>query len=362
MLDFVLEIFKRTFILINSASVWLIFSYIMAGFLRDVISPIRLQGALGNTKISSLIKVTFYSVCVPICSCGSVPLGISMYYSGAYAGPVLAYLASSPVLNPAAVILSYGLLGKEITIINIIACLLLPIVIGIIGNNFTGEELRNEEVAQHIQSMSLEEENKKSLKEKIISGFDWVINDFGLTLSKYFIFGMIFGGFILTIFPESFIRTYLGNPSLLSMWNVSLLGAFTYVCAVGHIPFIAALIASGASPGTAIAFLLSGAATNIPEIISIGKMIGKRTAFIYTFVITGFAMITGYITNLLLMPNFKPVIEYNHVENAINFANKLTFSPPIWLEYLCTGIVFIFFFRAMFIILQTKYYEFKGRS
>ncbi|MDO7204721.1 permease [Paraclostridium bifermentans] len=49
-----------------------------------------------------------------------------------------------------------------------------------------------------------------------------------------------------------------------------------YVCAVGHIPFIAALVASGASPGIAITFLIAGAATNLPELISMYKVIGRE--------------------------------------------------------------------------------------
>ena len=61
-----------------------------------------------------------------------------------------------------------------------------------------------------------------------------------------------------------------------------------------------ALVASGASPGAAITFLMAGAATNIPEIISIGKMIGKRTATIYTVVISAYAMFIGFMTNKLL--------------------------------------------------------------
>ncbi len=46
---------------------------------------------------------------LPICSCGVIPLGISMYYSGAYLGPVLAFMTSTPIINPIAVVLCLGL-------------------------------------------------------------------------------------------------------------------------------------------------------------------------------------------------------------------------------------------------------------
>ncbi|MDO5018469.1 MAG: efflux transporter SaoE [Lagierella massiliensis] len=357
MIDYIKEIIFRSVELLNGASSWLVFSYIIAGLLRNIISPVRLQKSLGNTKFSSILKVTGYSMLLPVCSCGSVPLGISLYYSGAYVGPTLAFLASSPVLNPAALILSFGLLGKEIAIINIFAGITLPIIIGVIGNLIAGKELRNETVFNQINQMNLEDEQKKSIKTRIKEGMEWVRNDFALTLSKYVIYGMLFGGFILTVFPESFIQKYLGNPGLLSLWNVAVLSALMYVCAVGHIPLIAALIASGASPGAAITFLMAGAATNIPEIISIGKMIGKRTAATYTIVISGYAMLIGLFTNKLLMPGFQRQMEYDKVTNAISYANHVLLSFPDWVKYLSSLIIFYFFMKSVYFKLRSYYYE-----
>ncbi len=348
-LNFLKDILLTSISLLNGTSGWLVFSYIVAGLLHDVITPVRFHKHLGNTKISSILKVTLSGMCLPICSCGTIPLGISLYYSGAYVGPTLAFMASTPVLNPIALILSFGLLGKELALINIASGFLLPFIIGIIGNNFSGQEISKPGLEEEILATHCHDCHEKvPLLEKFKSGLHWAINDFALVLSKYVVLGMLFGGFILTAFPDSFIQKYLGNPSMLSLWNVAVLGAFMYVCAVGHIPFIAALIASGASPGAAITFLMAGAATNFPELLSIYKMIGKRTAVIYGFVISAFSLMVGYITNLLLMPDFQPVISYNRIDSTIERANKLLFTLPEPLKYLCSLIVFMFFLRAVY--------------
>lgn len=347
-LDFLKDILLTSISLLNGTSGWLVFSYIIAGLLHDVVSPVRFHKHLGNTKISSILKVTVSGMCLPICSCGTIPLGISLYYSGAYVGPTLAFMASTPALNPIALILSYGLLGKELTMINIAAGFLLPFIIGIVGNKFCGNEISKPDLEEEIMAMSLDSTEKVSLLEKLKSGLHWAANDLALVLSKYVVLGMLFGGFILTAFPDSFIQRYLGNPSMLSLWNVAVLGAFMYVCAVGHIPFIAALIASGASPGAAITFLMAGAATNIPELLSIYKMIGKKTAIVYGVVISIFSLTVGYLTNLWLMPGFEPAINYNRIDSTIETANKLLFTIPEPLKYLCSLIVFIFFLKAMY--------------
>ncbi|WP_246579166.1 efflux transporter SaoE [Alkaliphilus flagellatus] len=347
-LDFLNDIIFTSIGLLNGASGWLVFSYIVAGLLHDVISPRRFHKALGNTKLSSILKSTLSGTCLPICSCGTIPLGISLYYSGAYVGPTLAFMASTPVLNPIAIILSYGLLGKEITIINIVAGLLLPFIVGIIGNKLGGNELRKEGLEEEIIANSLKPIEKVTLLEKFRSGIQWVIGDLAVVLSKYVVLGMLFGGFILTAFPDAFIQKYLGNPSMLSLWNVAVLAAFMYVCAVGHIPFIAALIASGASPGAAITFLMAGAATNIPELLSIYKLIGKKTAVIYGVTISVFSLIVGYLTNLWLMPGFKPAVNFNRIDNTIESANKLLFNLPEPVKYLCSFIIFLFFLKGIY--------------
>lgn len=345
--DFIKSMLLASINMLNGASPWLIFSFTIAGVLHDVLSPQRFHRSLGNTKISSLLKVTISGMFLPICSCGTIPLGLSMYYSGAYLGPVLAFMTSTPIINPCAVILSYGLLGKEITIIYLTVGFTLPMLIGIVANKFGGPELKMPGIEEQIATATLEPEEDLSLWDKVKSGMIWALNDLALVVSKFVILGMLFGGFIITAFPDTFIQKYLGNPSMISLGNIAVLATVMYVCAVGHIPFIAALVASGAAPGVAITFLMAGAATNFPELISIYNVIGKRAAIMYGAIVSGAALFVGFLTNKLLMPGFKPAINFNTIDKSIESANKLIFAAPEPLKYLCSAIIFIFFLKAV---------------
>ena len=48
------------------------------------------------------------------------------------------------------------------------------------------------------------------------------------------------------------------------------------------------------------------------------------------------------------MPGFEPAINYNRIDSTIETANKLLFTIPEPLKYLCSLIVFIFFLKAMY--------------
>lgn len=344
--DFIKDIISTSISILNGASGWLVISFIIAGLLHNFLTPDKLQKSLGNKKISSILKSTLSGMLLPICSCGVIPIGISMYYSGVYLGPVLAFMTSTPVINPIAIVLSFGLLGPQITLIYVISGFVVPLIVGVLGNKLGKDEvcIKFDEDEEEL-AIELEEE-KRSFFENIVDGLKWSFGELALTISKYVIIGMLVAGFITTVFPNSVIQKYLGNPGVLSLGSIAILACVMYVCAVGHIPFIAALVASGASPGVAITFLIAGAATNLPELISIYNVIGRRAVIIYSTTLTICALVIGYITNKLMigLSNFTT---FEETQSSIAIANKIMLNIPEPMKYICSLIIFIFFIKAL---------------
>ncbi len=259
MIEYLLNIARASLNLLNTASPWIVVSYLIAGALHDIVPVEKLHKHLGNKSFTALFKVMVSGFVLPICSCGTVPLGVGMYYAGAYIGPVLCFMTSTPIINPIALILSYGLLGKELTLIYCLIGIFLPMLIGWIANETAGSELYCPQAyAPPDGALGDTMRDDRSILEKLKSGFLWMVNDFALVISKYVITGMLMAGFIMVTFPSTIIQRYLGDPSALSLFNIALLATVMYVCAIGHIPFIAALIAAGASPGSAITFFGRG--------------------------------------------------------------------------------------------------------
>ncbi|MGL5440153.1 MAG: efflux transporter SaoE [Filifactoraceae bacterium] len=333
---------------LNGASGWLVISFLIAGILHNILSADKFQTHIGNKKISSIVKVTISGMFLPICSCGVIPIGISLYYSGAYLGPVLAFMTATPIINPIAVILCLGLLGTKITIIYVVSGFLIPFIVGLVGNIFGGEELfLKKDSLEEEEFISLEEESV-DLSEKIKSGIKWAFEDLAVTVSKYVVIGMLCAGFITTIFPSSIIQKYLGSPNMISLGSIAVLACIMYVCAIGHIPFIAALVASGAAPGMAITFLIAGVATNLPELINISKVIGKRAAFIYSFTLVTLSIVVGYITNILV-PVSKFNIDSANIDGSIKLANFMLLNIPPWFSYICSFIIIGFASKSIFL-------------
>lgn len=337
--------------MLNGSSVWMMFSFLLAGLLHEFLKPEKIRKtAVGSARPSGVFWSTVTGMFIPICSCGTIPLGISMYYSGAYLGPTLAFMTSNPIINPITIILSLGLLGKEITIIYVITGFIVPMIIGLIANRFAGNELylgMKEEKENRGESQKTEKKTEgiqlefeePSFFEKLKMGLRWSLTELSVTVSKYTVSGMLVAGLIFNIVPQTAIQEYLGQPGFISLFGITIVAALMYVCAVGHIPFIAALVASGAAPGVALTFLMAGAGTNIPELLTISRVIGKRTMILYFMLVTVLSNIVGYITNRLLMPGFQPVLDFDRTQNTISSANHFMFSAPEWVKYVCSAVL-----------------------
>ena len=70
-----------------------------------------------------------------------------------------------------------------------------------------------------------------------------------------------------------------------------------YVCASGATPLVAILIYKGVSPGAALAFLLTGPATNVTTFGILTQLHGRRIALAFGAGIACLAVLAGHVVN-----------------------------------------------------------------
>jgi hypothetical protein len=155
----------------------------------------------------------------------------------------------------------------------------------------------------------------------------WGFCDLGLPVTKYIFWGILVATSIFAAIPHSFVAAHLGDPGLLSYGSTVLLGATLYVCSIGHIPVVAALIAMGANPGVALTFLLSGVATNFPELVSISRLLKVRVALLYAGGLICVSVLAGILVNVLPIA-VQPALAVNEPGSAVSIAKSITIVVP----------------------------------
>lgn len=321
--------------ILAESAFWVIVSLLIGGIVHEFLPTSRFKDLMNRKGNSAMASAVVFGGCLPICSCGVIPIAVSLYKSGVRLGPVMAFAAATPIINPAAVILSLALLGPQITVAYVALGLILPFLLGLVSERWG--DRRIDDCTQSIDPVqTLAEARSEPSFKRLLKGLSWGFLELGPTIGFYLGIGVLLAALITTVLPPTWVDLYLKENSGFALLAAGLLGASIYVCAVAHIPLVATLLATGAAPGIAVVFLVTGTATNLPELIALYNTIGKRTVIAYSSALIIGAAIAGIIVNAWLLPDFKPVFDPIASLNLMETGETLRFSAGLAVNLVAT--------------------------
>jgi uncharacterized membrane protein YraQ (UPF0718 family) len=303
-MDFVLQILRETWHLLQDASVYVIFGILVAGMLRIFLSPGTVARHLGRGRFSSVFKASLLGIPIPLCSCGVLPAAASLKKQGANKGATTAFLISTPESGVDSVALTYALLDPVMTIARPVAAFATAAAAGLSENLLTKgeEEIKAKPdltcpvdgCCDGQECLPEDHSSHHSFSEKLRAGLAYALNDLWNDIAVWFLVGIVLAGVITALVPADVLTRTLGGglPSMLIMLAA---GIPLYICATASTPIAAALILKGVSPGAALVFLLVGPATNITSLTVLLGILGKRATAIYLTAIALSAVIFGLV-------------------------------------------------------------------
>ncbi|MBN2486516.1 MAG: permease [Bacteroidales bacterium] len=292
-MELFISYFEALKLLMLDMSPWLVLGFFIAGLLHVFFPDGKINNILGRSNMKSVIRAALIGIPLPLCSCGVIPAGISIYKNGASKGASVSFLISTPQTGVDSILVTYSMLGLPFAIIRPFVAL----ATGIFGGFFTNKT----EISQNAFGNSSQKKitNKKSRKNIFVSIFRYAFVDFLQDISKWLIIGLLIAALIAVLVPDDFFASYIHND-FFGMLIILAASVPMYVCATSSVPIAAVLLMKGISPGAALVFLMAGPATNAATISVIGKSMGRKTLFVYlTTIITG-AMLSGMFIDYLL--------------------------------------------------------------
>ncbi|MCO6411292.1 MAG: permease [Thiogranum sp.] len=296
--------------MLMDAGFWVVVSLAVAGLLHEFVDTGAVRRLMHRAGMRSVLGAMGLGAMLPICSCGVVPLSVGFHLGGVRLAAVLAFTAATPVINPAAIILSLAFLGPELTAAYLLFGLAAPLLVGYLTE-------RVAPAANTAAAMSLQQHccsaasgcAALSRRSRLRRAMRWAFLDLGPTLGLYLAAGVLLAALLMVLVPSDWFTDYLGTTAPLGgLLLVALFGAVIYVCAVAHIPMVAALLAAGAGPGAAIVFLVTGAVTNLPELMALGRVLGARTVLVYTGSLVLLSIVAGWVVNVWLA-DYQPMLD-----------------------------------------------------
>lgn len=275
-------------------SPYLLFGFLVAGLLSMFVSRQMVARHLGRPGMLSVVKASLFGVPLPLCSCGVIPVSMSLRKHGATRGSTVSFLLSTPQTGIDSIFVTYSLLGPVFAIFRPLAAFATGIVGGTLVNVF-GQKEPEPQPANPGQAS----EAVATYREKFLDGLKHGFITMPRNIGKPLLLGLVVAAIISALVPDDFFARHLGRglPAMLVMMAV---GIPIYVCASASVPVAAALMGAGLSPGAALVFLMTGPATNAAGLMTIWNNLGRRTSLLYLLTVAVCALASGLVLDAIV--------------------------------------------------------------
>jgi uncharacterized protein len=276
-------------------SPYLLFGFLVAGILSMLVSQRLVEKHLGGRGIWPVLKASLLGVPLPLCSCGVIPVSMSLHKHGAGKGSTVAFLISTPQTGVDSILVTYSLLGPVFAIFRPVAAFVSGIVGGVLIDLFNPAPKGGQPAPKKCTDECCGGTENKRIARGLKFAFVTLPRDIGGAMLA----GLVIAAFISVLVPNDFFAEKLGT-GIFAMLVMMALGIPMYVCATASIPIAAALMMKGLTQGAALVFLMTGPATNAATFVTIWKIMGRATALIYLVTIAGCSLLSGILLDYIV--------------------------------------------------------------
>jgi len=271
-----LHVFGHTCYELFTKSWWgLLFGVVAVAVIGRV--PRELVAALlgRGGSINGLLRAVGAGIALDLCNHGILMVGMSLYKRGASLGQVTAFLIASPWNSFSLTLILAALIGWGWMLTFIVLSAVVALLTGWVIDRLVGagkipenpnavdlpEDYRvKPALAGVVRSLKPGRKNYQELLREGLSGSRMVL--------RWVLFGFVLTGIIRAFVPLDVFQQYFG-PSVLGLFLTLVATTLLEVCSEGSSPIAADLLTRAHAPGNAFVFLMTGAATDYTEVMSL---------------------------------------------------------------------------------------------
>ena len=267
----------------------------LVGLIQEYVSEESIKKALGGRhKFLGSILGAGFGALTPFCSCSTIPLLLGMLTAGVPFASAMAFLFSSPILNPVIISLFIILMGWKVTALYFAVTFTAVVAIGLLldGLGFASQ-------VKPVAAVGGESQQGTDVRSRIRRSADFALSLFR-QIVPYLILGAGIEAFIHGFVPTDLISRIAGPDNPLAIPVAAIIGIPIYIRAETMIPIGLALIEKGMSVGAVLALVIGGAGASIPELTLLAAIFEKKMLAAFVLTIFTISVVAGFLANLLV--------------------------------------------------------------
>ena len=293
-----------------AAELWLYFAigFLIAGIVAEFVPKKMLMRYFGTNSVGTLLRATLSGTVTSLCSCGAIPIAVTMRKGGASRAAALTFMLAAPWAGFIQLAIFYRFLGFTRTAVVFVGALTVAFLTGIVLGHledigwFDGSSrLETDSEAACGEPFSPEDlQTSSSLSLRIIRAFKEAWEAF-LELWKYLAFGLLLAAILKAFIPTTLVAGYLGgNAPFNPVFTALPIAAAVELCSEGFSIFAGQLHEMGATLAVVFVVVLVGVSTDFTELSVILGKFGKR--FVVAYLITATVLALAFALMIQRMP------------------------------------------------------------
>jgi uncharacterized membrane protein YraQ (UPF0718 family) len=234
----------------------------------------------------SIIIAALIGLASPLPTYAAVPIGLSMMATGLPFSAVMAFILSSPLMNPTIFFLTATQISMSMAIARTVAAFLLAV-----GGGFLASKVFTRLYQEQPGTSALHRSAEKTLTQDIVANSKYML--------KYFSLAILLSSAVRALIPPEAIVRLLGGDGKVSTLIAIGMGVPFYTCGGSAIPFMETLMEMGMQKGPMLAFFIAGPATKLETLYAYKSQMGMRVLLFYLALTLVFSYVAGVVYSVL---------------------------------------------------------------
>lgn len=288
---------------------------LFAAFIKTFKWDRRVRASLVRYDRAAIFVAVGAGLISPLCSCGILPVVISLSAAGVPLPPVLALLIASPLMSPDAFLITVGQLGWTWALWKLAVAVLVGLAAGfgsrwlvrkgvLDGTSFRVEKLYEapgavrpgfEEIVNAGCFAHAGEEGGIVDHESRFRFFLDRFRDMAFLVGKFLVPALLLQAAVTLYLPMNIVEPLLGRESALSVLFAALIAIALPLPQVAAPALIKSLLAAGMGPGAGMAVLVGGPVTSIPALSALAGVYDRRAFVLYVALGVAASLAAGFL-------------------------------------------------------------------
>jgi len=265
----------------------------LGSLLEEFVSERTIGRFLTGRQPGTMLLASVTGALLPLCTCGMVPLAVSLRRRGGDLKHTFAFLTAGATVSIPVLLLTWKILGAEWMLARLLASVLFGLLVG-----YAGIGVLRGLAAGPPPGAPPEAAPNRRVRSRAAS----VWRRFWGQMKEYFpwvVASLALAAVVDTLVPRHWIHVLYGQKMVAGSLLASLSGIPFYFCSGAELPLVRELIEKGMGTGPGTAMLLAVPIVNILTFGVVAKWLGARGALAYLALCVASSTLLGSITGLL---------------------------------------------------------------